>query len=82
MDTVGLAFGNLWMTVHMLRVLVDWGVFSPEDIEQIYGSLIEGVQGGDPNVAAMVETRLQTVFAEFQIRAAQTWQGANEEGHS
>lgn len=67
--------GTLWATVHIINSLVKRGLLSPSELDEIYGSLIEGMEGGDPKVAAMFEKRLHRPFADMRTHAAKTYKG-------
>jgi hypothetical protein len=71
----GLAMGNLWASVHTLRILVNRGLVSPDEVDEVYGSLIEGLQSGDPKFAALFESKLEGIFAEMRGYAQKLWKG-------
>ena len=65
----GLAMGALWASVHIVRILVNRGLVGPAELDEIYGSLIEGLQSGDAGFAAVFEQQLGSVFAEMRGHA-------------
>jgi hypothetical protein len=71
----GIAIGNLWASVHTLRILINRGLVSPEEVDEVYGSLIEGLQSGDPEFAALFESKLEGIFAEMRSYAQKLWKG-------
>ena len=73
-----LAIGALWGSVHILRALVNRGLISPNEVDEIYGSMLEGIQQGDPSLAASLEAKLEGVFAELRQWAGERWIGRGE----
>ena len=78
MNQEAIAFGALWAVVHLMRAMVNRGLVSPNEVDEIYSSLIEGVQSGDPAVAALLEARLEAVFAEMRQWADERWIGKGQ----
>ena len=70
-----IALAALWTSIHNLRILVNRGLASPNEVNEVYGSLVEALQGGDPKFAAMMEQRLEGPFAELRQWAEKLWIG-------
>ena len=76
--TYGIAMGTLWASMHIVRILVQKGLISPADLDEIYGSLMEGVQSGDTRLAALFETRLDGVFTDLRRDAERLYKPDNQ----
>lgn len=75
MNSEPLGFASFWAICHLLRIMVNRGLVSPNEVDEIYGSLIEGVQGVDPEFAVTLEERLTPLFAEMKKWAEERWIG-------
>lgn len=75
LEEESVAMAALWGTVHLLRVMVNRGLVSPNEVETIYGGMLEGFQLGDKENAARAEVFLQQPFAEIRQWAKDRWVG-------
>ncbi|HEY1606669.1 MAG TPA: hypothetical protein VGF77_13835 [Allosphingosinicella sp.] len=73
-----VGFAALWGMIHILRALVNRGLISPAEVDEIYGSMIEGFQSGDARAAAFLEQRLEQPFAELRQWAEKNWIGKGQ----
>jgi hypothetical protein len=71
----GLAMGALWASIHNLRIMVNRGLVSPREVDEVASALFEGLQVGDQEEAAILEVDLTPVFAEMREFAKQAWLG-------
>lgn len=67
----GIGMGAMWSSLHILRVLTNRGLLSANEIEQVHASLLEGLQAGDAETAAILEADLTPVFLELRQHARQ-----------
>jgi len=75
-DSVAIA--ALWGAIHNLRFMINRGLISPNEVEEFAGSIFEGLQSGDENVAAHLEAQLTPMFAEMKEWAVKLWIGREE----
>ena len=73
-----LATASLWASVHNLRILVNRGLASPNEVDEIYGSIIEAIQNGDADFAVRTEAALQGVFVDLKAYAEKLWMGKGQ----
>ena len=72
---LAVAFGSLSGTAHLVRIMANRGLMSPNEVDEIYGSMLEGIQGAGPEFAATIEPKLEAQFAEFRQWAEKLWIG-------
>lgn len=77
-NSEALGVATLWASVHMLRVLVNRGLVSPNEVDQIYGSILEGLHQGEPTFAATFETQLDPLFSELSQWSERLWIGRGQ----
>ena len=66
-SAIGIA--ALWASIHNLRILVNRGLVEPDEVEDFAGAVIEGLQHGSANEAAVWEAELAPLFAEMKAAA-------------
>lgn len=69
----------LWGVIHLLRVMVNRGLVSPNEVETIYEGMREGFDTGDPAVAEIADAHLQPAFADLRRTAKEKWIGGNHD---
>lgn len=73
-EPIGMA--AFWAVSHLLRAMVNRGLVSPNELDEIHGSMIEGIQGmSDPEFAAKFEGNLEKPFLEMRATALERWIG-------
>ena len=73
-----MATASLWAAVHNLRILVNRGLASPNEVDEVYSSIVEALQQGDPQFAARSEQALGQAFAELRRWADKLWVGKDQ----
>lgn len=73
-----LAIAALWASVHNLRILVNRGLASPNEVDETYASVFEALEGSDPPFSELSEAGLQKAFAEMKAVALDRWIGKGE----
>jgi hypothetical protein len=81
METSGVGLGALWGSVHLLRVMVNRGLVSPNEVDTIFHGVMEGLNfGGEPNPE--VEAGMEKAFAELRQWAKERWVGGPNDPES
>ena len=76
-EPIGMA--AFWAVNHLLRAMVNRGLVSPNELDEIHGSMIEGIQGmGDPALAARIEGHLENPILEMRATALERWVGKGQ----
>lgn len=76
-EPIGMA--AFWTVNHLLRAMVSRGLVSPNELNEIHGSMIEGIQGmGDPALAARIEGHLEKPFLEMRATQLERWIGKRQ----
>lgn len=75
MEDQGIGLAAMWASVHIVRILVNRGLLSPNEVETIYGSMIEGFSYGGREIAAQMGSAVEPSFADFCQEAKKRWIG-------
>ena len=70
MTDSAICIAALWASIHNLRILVNRGLAEPEEVEELAGAVLEGLQTGCANEAAIWEAELAPLFAEMKAAAS------------
>ena len=62
-------------STHLLRVMVNRGFVSPNEVDEIYSTALECIQAGDEEFAATFESNFGPAFAELRQWAEKQWIG-------
>jgi hypothetical protein len=66
-DDTALAFAALWASIHNTRILVNRGLASPADVEEVYGSILEAIDTlGSERLQASARKRYDQAFVELR----------------
>lgn len=71
----GVALGALWGMVHLLRVMVNRGLVSPNEVDTIFHGVMEGLNFGQLPANSRVESGMEEAFAELRQWAKDRWVG-------
>ena len=77
-NATAMATASLWAAVHNLRILVNRGLASPNEVDEVYSSIVEALQHGDPQFAADSERALGLAFADLKQWAEKLWIGKDQ----
>lgn len=75
MEQHAVGMAALWGTVHLVRVMVNRGLVSPNEVETIYQGMMEGFELAGEGFATKMESFLEQPFAEIRQWAKDRWIG-------
>lgn len=73
------AMAGLRASIHLLRIMANRGLLSPNEVETVYSSMMECFEAHDhQEFAASLTSNLDPVIAEIRETAQQRWIGKGE----
>ena len=75
MNEAALSIASLWASQHILRIMVNRGLVSPNEVDEVHGSILEAMEMADPAFATTVTGPLEAAFVELKQTAESLWIG-------
>jgi ActR/RegA family two-component response regulator len=73
---LAIGFASLSAALHNIRILAKRGLASPEDVEEVYASVMEAVEHGGAPLSSIVEAQLGPQFVLLRQDSRRYWKGA------
>jgi len=75
-DSIAVGLAALNGTLHLLRIQVNRGFVSPNEVDTIYSSIVETMETmASPEMTAIVTAQLDQAIPEIRKFAEQRWVG-------
>lgn len=77
-DGVAVAMAAIATVGHLTRMLANRGLLSPNEVDEIFSSIVEAAQAGSAEMATLIETKLAPAYAAVRETAKERWIGKGQ----
>jgi len=77
MQEYALGMAGIMSSVHMMRIMVNRGLVSPNEVETFYAAIIDTL-AEEPELQAITTARLDAPIAEIREWAERLWIGKGQ----
>jgi hypothetical protein len=73
------SMAGLWSSLHILRIMANRGLVSPNEVETVNDSITEAMETlAPPDMAASLSEKISPVLAEVRQIASERWIGKGQ----